>query len=235
MLTIKRNIMRFKFLILKFLGYTRFWLNNKISKKSFYANNTQFIGISNISIGDFCTIGENTRITVNDRTSKDVKVRIFNNVYIGRNNFFTVGGGIEIKEYSILGDNCSFLCSNHCFDNPLFPYSLSGSTINQQISLGVNCWLGINVTIIGNVKVGHGSVIGANSLVTKDIPPFSLVVGNPARIIKRFNFNTQEWDKDLKVPNSDFLNESIYIKYLSNNFGNIPIAYHSSSSIFGNL
>lgn len=227
--------MNSKFWVLRFWGYLRFYFSSKISKKSYYARNTQFLGISNITIGDYCTIGENTRITVNNKLKKGEKVVIRNNVYIGRNNFFTVGGFLEIMEYSIVGDNCSFLCSDHSFDNPLIPYSLSGSTSDQEIRIGVNCWFGINVTVVGNLKIGHGSVIGANSVITKDVPPFSLVVGNPAKIIKRYNFKTQKWDKNLNVPESEYFIEKLYLKHILDNFGNVPIAHHSSSSIFGNL
>jgi acetyltransferase-like isoleucine patch superfamily enzyme len=225
----------FRFFIKKLKGKYHLLTSKNISKKSFFANNTQFLGIDNITIGENCTIGENTRFTVNDRNSKDIKIRIKNNVYIGRNNFFTVGGYLEIKEYCIFGDNCSFLGSNHTIESPLVPYAHSGATLHEKITIGVNCWFGINSVVIGNVTIGHGCVIGANTLITKDIPPFSIVVGNPSRIIKRFDFFKDKWVKNLDVPESIYSEEQVYLKFLTDNYGKMPLAYYSSSSVFGNL
>ena len=55
----------------------------------------------------------------------------------------------------------------------------------KPITIGNNCWIAANVTICGGVTIGEGSVIGAGSVVTKDIPPHSLAVGNPCRVIRK--------------------------------------------------
>lgn len=54
----------------------------------------------------------------------------------------------------------------------------------MPIVIGEDCWIGSNVTILGGVKIGNGCVIGAGSIVTKNIPDYSVAVGNPARVIK---------------------------------------------------
>jgi tetrahydrodipicolinate N-succinyltransferase len=54
-------------------------------------------------------------------------------------------------------------------------------------------WFGAGVSVIGNIKIGHGCIIGAGSLVNKDIPPFSIAVGSPCKVIKRFDFLNKKW------------------------------------------
>ena len=61
------------------------------------------------------------------------------------------------------------------------------------ITVGDNCWLASNVTVCPGVKIGKNCVIGAGSVVTKDIPDYSVAVGNPAKVIKRYDINKQKW------------------------------------------
>jgi len=61
--------------------------------------------------------------------------------------------------------------------------------------IGEGSWIGTKVSIIGSVRIGKHCVIGANSVVTKDIPDFSVAVGAPAKVIKRYDFERKEWIK----------------------------------------
>ena len=63
-----------------------------------------------------------------------------------------------------------------------------------SIALGENCWLGDNVVVCGGVRIGDGVIIGANSVVTSGIPDFSIACGSPARVIKKFNFDSKRWE-----------------------------------------
>jgi len=65
----------------------------------------------------------------------------------------------------------------------------------RQVVIGENVWLGSNVAVLLGVKIGNNSVIGAGSIVVDDIPPYSVAVGNPAKVIKRYNFDTKLWDR----------------------------------------
>ena len=64
----------------------------------------------------------------------------------------------------------------------------------QKVSIGGGSYIGINAVIVGNVKIGNHCVIGANSVVTKDVPDYCVVVGSPAKILKRYNLETQLWE-----------------------------------------
>lgn len=226
---------KIKFFVLKLIGKYKLLKTKSISNKIFLGPNVQFFGLKNTSIQDNCTIGENSLFTINNRSINHIQLTIGENVYIGRDNFVSVGKSVYISDYCIFGNKCSIICSDHIFDSPLIPYMLSGNSFEKRVIIGTNCWLGHGVSIIGNVKIGHGSVIGANSLITKDIPPFSLVVGNPSKIIKTFNFETNQWEREIQNCSSIYLDEDIYLEYLKTSKKNIDLAYHSASSKLGHL
>ena len=86
---------------------------------------------------------------------------------------------------------CSFITDhNHAFEDVTVPTALQGITEGGTIRIEEECWIGFGVTIVcgqGELVIGKHSVIGANSLVTRSIPPYSVVSGNPARIVKQFD------------------------------------------------
>ena len=65
----------------------------------------------------------------------------------------------------------------------------------MPIKIENNVWIGANSVVLPGVQIGNHSVIGAGSIITKDIPPYSVAVGNPARIVKRYDMDLKEWVK----------------------------------------
>lgn len=65
---------------------------------------------------------------------------------------------------------------------------------HEELKIGNGSWIGTHVAIIGDVHIGKHCVIGANSVVTKDVPAFCVVAGIPAKVIKRYNSETQQWE-----------------------------------------
>lgn len=66
----------------------------------------------------------------------------------------------------------------------------------DSVIISDGTWIGTNAVIVGNVKIGKNCVIGANSVVTKDIPDYCIAAGIPARIIKRYNIETHSWERN---------------------------------------
>lgn len=64
-----------------------------------------------------------------------------------------------------------------------------------MITIGKDTWIGAHVSIIGNVSIGKHCVIAANSVVVKDIPDYSVAAGVPAKVIKKYSFEKEEWIK----------------------------------------
>lgn len=58
-----------------------------------------------------------------------------------------------------------------------------------------DCWLGFGSEILSGVHIGKHSIVAARAVVTKDVPPYTIVAGNPAKIVKQYNFDTKQWEK----------------------------------------
>jgi acetyltransferase-like isoleucine patch superfamily enzyme len=83
----------------------------------------------------------------------------------------------------MIANGCVVTDANHRFDDPSKPLTHQGFTSKGPTHVGNDCWLGANVVVTSGVTIGDRSVVGANSVVTEDVPPFSVVAGSPARVI----------------------------------------------------
>ena len=104
------------------------------------------------------------------------------NVFINSNCYFMDGAKITVGDNVFIGPSCGFYTANHPLD-----YQTRNQGIEQAlpISIGNNVWLGGNVIVLPGVKIGDGCVIGAGSVVTKDIEANSVATGIPCNVIKK--------------------------------------------------
>ena len=91
-------------------------------------------------------------------------------------------GSQAVGHCALIGPNCNVICTNHTLDAD---ERLKGGFCDKPITIGDKTWLGANVTVLPGVTIGEGAVIGAGSVVTKDIPPYTVAVGNPCRVVKQ--------------------------------------------------
>jgi len=108
------------------------------------------------------------------------EIRVGQNVFINQNCTFYDLGGLDIADDVMIGPNVSLITAGH----PLEPLQRRAATIGQPIVIERNAWIAAGVTIVGGVTVGENSVVAAGSVVTRDVPPNTLVAGNPARVIR---------------------------------------------------
>lgn len=108
------------------------------------------------------------------------QIRIGRNVFINQNCTFYDLGGLDIADDVLIGPNVSIITAGH----PLEPSQRRSVTIGKPIAIERNVWIAAGATIIGGVTVGENSVVAAGSVVTRDVPPNTLVGGNPARLIR---------------------------------------------------
>lgn len=106
--------------------------------------------------------------------------RVGRNVFVNQNCTFYDLGGIEIADDVMIGPNVSIITSSH----PVEPAQRRNGVIASPVVIEKNVWIAAGVTIIGGVTVGENSVVAAGSVVTKDVPPNTLVAGNPARVVR---------------------------------------------------
>ena len=119
-------------------------------------------------------------------------------IRIGRGTFLNIGVMIAALELVEIGDHCMFAngCfvsdAAHRFDDPVTPVPWQGFTSKGPTRIGDNVWCGANVVITSGVTIGERCVIGANSVVTTDLPPFSIAAGAPARVLRTVRYGAEE-------------------------------------------
>lgn len=148
-----------------------------------------------ISIGDNVRIGKHTDIYVHpkNRDSKEYLLQIGNNVHIGNDNIIGVRNSIVLEENALLGPRVTIVDHSHHYENVDIPIQTQSVTEGGPVRIEKDCWIGANVFIFPNVTIGRHAVVGANSVVNKDIPPYSVAAGAPARLIKRYDFSLKKW------------------------------------------
>lgn len=100
-------------------------------------------------------------------------------------NPFDGGAEITIEDGVMLGPGVHIYVDKHRFDNPNIPVINQGDHLAVSVTLKTGCWIGANAIILPGVTIGENSVVGAGSIVTKDIPDRVVAVGNPARVIRK--------------------------------------------------
>lgn len=134
---------------------------------------------SKLIIGDDVVIKRGAYITVeNSQVLINSHAMIGHDVWIGGK-----GGNIEIGRNTMIAVKTVIVSSNHDYLDIQVPYH-EGHELAEDIRIGENVWIGSLCVVLPGVKIGDGSVVGALSIVTKDVDRNSLIVGNPARLIK---------------------------------------------------
>jgi acetyltransferase-like isoleucine patch superfamily enzyme len=115
-------------------------------------------------------------------------------IRIGAGTFLNIGvmvasiDLVEIGDHCMLANGCFVTDANHRFDDPDRPVPWQGFTSKGPTRIGDNVWFGANVVVTSGVTIGERSVVGANSVITRDIPPFSLVAGVPGRVLRPIEY-----------------------------------------------
>lgn len=183
-------------------GYAYKAILGGIGKGCLIERNVRIFVPQRIFLGDKVFIGENSRI---DGGFLEGEIKIKNDVYISQycilkafrgtitiNEGVNVGsftqirgsGNIEIGKNSLFANNVQMIAVEHIFKDPRIPIKFQGAEI-KGVKIGEDVWLGAYVIVLAGVTIGDGAVVGAGAVVTKDVPPYSIAVGNPARVIRK--------------------------------------------------
>lgn len=167
--------------IKKIVGYVFY----NLFAKHLPASNSK-IKIGQKQIRGFCgkLMLDNCGEKVNIQKGAEFSIRVSLGDYSGIGINAQIKGKCTIGKYVMMGPDCTIYTRNHKFSDTSKPMMEQGYEEEKEVVIGDDVWIGGNVTILPGVKIGSHSIIGACSVVTKDVPEYAIVAGNPARIKK---------------------------------------------------
>lgn len=123
------------------------------------------------------------------------ELEIGDNTFIGEDTFLAgaIDSRIEIGKDCDISSKVTFVTGTHKLDPE--GEKMAGEGFGKDIVIGNGVWIGIGSIILGGVTIGNRAIIGAGSVVTKDVPDYCVVAGNPARIIKKYDNVLKIWEK----------------------------------------
>jgi acetyltransferase-like isoleucine patch superfamily enzyme len=156
----------------------------------------RFYGLNWISLGENVMVHRDCWIQVvpGHGEGKGARLVIKSHAGIGMGAHISAARQVVIEEYVLLGRNVYISDHAHAYENITLPISQQGINRIAPVTIGRETWLGENVVVLPGVTIGKHCVIGANSVVNRSIPDFSVAVGAPARVVKRYNSNTGRWE-----------------------------------------
>lgn len=131
---------------------------------------------------------------------KDLHVGTY--AYIGPR--CTICSKVFIGDFSMLANNVMIVGGDHYYKNPNMPIIFSGRQDSRETHIGRDCWIGAGSIIMAGVTIGDGSIIAAGSVVVKDVPPYVIYGGNPARLIKR------RFEEDTEIAYKKMMTDVLY-------------------------
>jgi acetyltransferase-like isoleucine patch superfamily enzyme len=150
-----------------------------------------------IRIGDSVYVAEGTWLNIPvPAIGAPPSIIIGNGCKIGRRCMISAKNLVHLASDVMLGPSVLITDHSHEFSNPEAPIHAQGLTDGGTVFIEQNCWLGHGAAIVctsGDLVIGRNSVIGTNSVVTQSVPPFSIVVGSPAKVVRRYDPGSKEW------------------------------------------
>ena len=147
----------------------------------------------NIYIGNNVRIGNNARLSLYEDAHGFPNIKINDGCYIGDSFSILTCKNVIIEQDVLIASGVSLIGENHGM-NPEHEFHYKSQPLNSKdIIIKTGAWIGEKAIILPGVSVGKKSIIGAGSVVTKNVPDYSIVVGNPAKIVKKYDFETHTW------------------------------------------
>jgi acetyltransferase-like isoleucine patch superfamily enzyme len=168
----------------------------KFGKRSLIVQPRGILAPHRIEIGDGVLIHERAMFSVVENYNgrrHEPHLRIGSGTNIGAGIWFSCVGTIEIGENNLMGHNILIADSYHEYQDPDTPIIQQPMAEPEPVMIGPGCIVGPHAAILAGVTIGANTFIAANAVVTKSVPPNSVVVGNPARVIRYYDRERAEW------------------------------------------
>jgi acetyltransferase-like isoleucine patch superfamily enzyme len=145
-----------------------------------------------IHIGAFVKIGSHAVLEALV-PEQGASLRIEDAAYIGHFTRITAVGEVVIGPEAMLADRVYVSDTNHLYEDVSQPIKRQGLRPARRVEIGRGAWIGIGAVIVGAACIGEGAVVGANAVVTQDVPPFTVVAGNPAQVVRQHDGEGWRW------------------------------------------
>jgi acetyltransferase-like isoleucine patch superfamily enzyme len=157
----------------------------------------RFANLKSIQVEDHVTINKDCWILVlrNTRHTLTPRILIQSGAGIGMGATISAAAEVVIGRNAMLARNVYISDHKHAYDDVEQDISSQGISEPEPVRIGDGAWLGQNVCVLPGVQIGKHSIIGANAVVTKSVPDFSIAVGSPAVVIKKYNPITRSWER----------------------------------------
>lgn len=187
--TMRILLLRVYSLVQSFGGYGEFGRGSLIRLPAKIRNRRYIFLGKNVFIAESCYIS-----MVTDGSTKPSLV-IGDDVCIGSDFTVSCADSIRIEKKVLLADRVFIGDSIHDYANPEVPIIDQPMKATGKVVIEEGAFIGINAVILPGVTVGRNAVVAASSVVTKDVPPFTVVAGNPAAVVKRYNVIDRSWER----------------------------------------
>jgi acetyltransferase-like isoleucine patch superfamily enzyme len=149
-----------------------------------------------VQVGDHVRIKRNTSINLHpkDKRSKEILLLIGDNTIISESCFISACNRVVIEENVGISPNVMIIDNSRKLGDVSRPSKEQDLKIGY-VHIGADSWIAYGACVMPNVTIGRHCIIGALSVVNKDIPDYSVAVGSPAKVVKRFDFEKKEWVK----------------------------------------
>ena len=125
-----------------------------------------------------------------------IKLNFGKNCKLGDNVHVVASESVTIGENCLMASHIFISDTNHGGENDAPTTAPDERPLTSKpVSIGKNVWIGEGVCVLPGANVGDGCILGAHSVVKGEIPPYSVVVGAPAKVVKRYNFEKEEWER----------------------------------------
>jgi acetyltransferase-like isoleucine patch superfamily enzyme len=118
----------------------------------------------------------------------EAEIEIGEGCFLNRNTMIAAQGRVAIGDHTMFANGCFVGDAEHRFDDPEKPITWQGFTSKGPVEIGSNCWFGVNCVVASGVRIGERCVIGANSVVNRDLPDRVIAAGAPARPIREIEY-----------------------------------------------